>query len=168
MDLNGIDNLLMEKTPRVKDRKRDWYGATDVVQTMVKMQILFNPVEWCKLRSISGWCYKNNSFFLTFNYCVSILSDYTKWAVSRHTYPLKDFQDTSQGFVTEKSITKKGRRVNDYAWGQDGCILAQFPFFCAIFMERMEVEASKNVKKKTRRIFCDLDRTSFVGKVFIT
>ena len=23
MDLNGIDNLLMEKTPQVKDRKRD-------------------------------------------------------------------------------------------------------------------------------------------------
>ena len=40
--------------------------------------------------------------------------------------------------------------------------------FSAIFMERMEVAASKNVKKKTRRIFCDLDRTSFVGKVFIT
>ena len=40
--------------------------------------------------------------------------------------------------------------------------------FSAIFMERMEVAASKNVKKKTRRIFCGLHRTNFVSKVFIT
>lgn len=37
------------------------------------------------------------------------------------------------------------------------------PFFSAIFMERMEVAASENVKKKTRRIFCGL-----VSKGFIT
>ena len=40
--------------------------------------------------------------------------------------------------------------------------------FSAIFMKRMEVEANKSVKKKTRQVSSYLDRTSFVSNGFIT